>query len=241
MSKTFKLILASFLSLFLELCLIRWFPAHIFSIAFFSNVVLIASFLGLGLGFQLSEHRRNIFPYFIFILLGVLCAALLFKNIKVDLPENVQTWIWSYYQGNRIFSLNWFRIPMAILIVALIANFLARNLPRRAVFWLFGGVIASLGIAYVVPVSALPGSGFFMKALSAGLLLGVPIFFSSMLFAVLLKSYGGISRVLASNLLGAVIGGFFEYTSMVWGLNALYLFALAGYFLALVFFVKQSQ
>src|SRR5262249_51877752 len=45
-----KLLLASFLSLYLELLLIRWIPSTIHFVAFFNNLVLIASFLGLGIG-----------------------------------------------------------------------------------------------------------------------------------------------------------------------------------------------
>ncbi|MBU4589973.1 MAG: hypothetical protein KKG01_03525 [Candidatus Omnitrophica bacterium] len=63
MSKKIILVLVSFLGLFLELSLIRWVPAHVYSVAFFSNVILIASFLGLGLGLGLllSEKRWELF------------------------------------------------------------------------------------------------------------------------------------------------------------------------------------
>ena len=40
---------ASFLVLFLEIALIRWLPAQIRLLSFFSNFILLASFLGIGL------------------------------------------------------------------------------------------------------------------------------------------------------------------------------------------------
>ena len=40
------------------------------------------------------------------------------------------------------------------------------------------------------------------------------------------------ARFLGSNLLGAVLGGFLEYASLVWGVRALALLALALYALA---------
>jgi hypothetical protein len=45
-----RLFLASFLSLFVELALIRWIPGTVHIVGFFTNLVLIASFLGLGIG-----------------------------------------------------------------------------------------------------------------------------------------------------------------------------------------------
>ena len=42
--------LASFLVLFLEIALIRWMPAYIRLLSYFSNFILLASFLGIGLG-----------------------------------------------------------------------------------------------------------------------------------------------------------------------------------------------
>ena len=46
-----RLVLASALMLFIELCLIRWLGANLVHLAYFSNFVLLGSFLGVGLGF----------------------------------------------------------------------------------------------------------------------------------------------------------------------------------------------
>ena len=46
-----RLLLASGLMLFLELALIRWLGANVVHLAYFSNFVLMGSFLGIGLGF----------------------------------------------------------------------------------------------------------------------------------------------------------------------------------------------
>ena len=47
----------SFLSLFLELLLIRWIGAEIRIFAYFRNLTLISCFLGLGIGFNLKRFR----------------------------------------------------------------------------------------------------------------------------------------------------------------------------------------
>jgi hypothetical protein len=46
-----RLVLASALMLVVELCLIRWLGANVVHLAYFSNFVLLGSFLGIGLGF----------------------------------------------------------------------------------------------------------------------------------------------------------------------------------------------
>jgi hypothetical protein len=50
-----KLLLASFLALFTELALIRFIPGHIPFVSYFTNIILIASFFGLGLGFLFAN------------------------------------------------------------------------------------------------------------------------------------------------------------------------------------------
>src|SRR5882757_4982072 len=44
------LFLISLLILFLELACIRWFPAHVLFLTFFTNVVLLACFVGMSVG-----------------------------------------------------------------------------------------------------------------------------------------------------------------------------------------------
>jgi SAM-dependent methyltransferase len=51
------LVIVSFLLLFLELAVIRWLPATIRVVAYFSNVVLVSCFLGMGLGCLLRTRR----------------------------------------------------------------------------------------------------------------------------------------------------------------------------------------
>src|SRR6185295_2396444 len=46
-----RLILLSFVMLFVELALIRWTGSNVIYLSYFSNFVLLGSFLGIGLGF----------------------------------------------------------------------------------------------------------------------------------------------------------------------------------------------
>jgi len=71
----FKLFLISFLILFLELAAIRWFPAHVLYLTFFTNVVLLASFLGMSVGCLAASHRRNYLSWTPLLLALALAAA----------------------------------------------------------------------------------------------------------------------------------------------------------------------
>ena len=54
------LFIASVLVLFLELACIRWFPAHVLFLTFFTNVMLLASFLGISVGCLAAGRRQEL-------------------------------------------------------------------------------------------------------------------------------------------------------------------------------------
>ena len=58
-----RLIALSFLMLFLELALIRWTASNNVHLAYLTNFVLLASFLGIGIGFLRVHTRPNLFPW----------------------------------------------------------------------------------------------------------------------------------------------------------------------------------
>jgi hypothetical protein len=57
-----RLALASFLMLFVELALIRWTSANVVYLVHLTNFVLLASFLGIGIGFLRGAAKRDLFP-----------------------------------------------------------------------------------------------------------------------------------------------------------------------------------
>jgi Spermine/spermidine synthase domain len=58
-----RLVLLSFLMLFVELALIRWTGSNVVHLSYFSNFVLLGSFLGIGIGFLRADKPHNLFPY----------------------------------------------------------------------------------------------------------------------------------------------------------------------------------
>ncbi len=71
-----NLFLVGFLVLFLELACIRWLAAYVVFLQFFTNVVLIASFLGMSCGCLAARQPRDWLGYFPYIALGTVVAAL---------------------------------------------------------------------------------------------------------------------------------------------------------------------
>src|SRR5213079_3155704 len=70
-----NLFLVGFLVLFLELACIRWFSANVIFLPFFTNIVLIACFLGMSCGCLAARQRRNWLAWFPLLALGTFTAA----------------------------------------------------------------------------------------------------------------------------------------------------------------------
>ncbi len=82
-----RLVLASFLMLFVELALIRWTAANDIFLAHLTNFVLLASFLGIGIGFLLAGSRRDLFPLGPPALAALVGFLLAFPAQTVDGPH----------------------------------------------------------------------------------------------------------------------------------------------------------
>ena len=78
-----RLFLSSALMLFLELALIRWTAANIVHLGYFSNFVLLGSFLGVGVGF-LRAGRSDRDPLYFPVCLALLVGAVLRFPVTVD-------------------------------------------------------------------------------------------------------------------------------------------------------------
>ena len=78
-----RLALASALMLFLELALIRWLGANVVHLGYFSNIVLLGSFLGVGVGFLRSRVGRPAPAYFP-VVLAALVVFVRFVPVTVE-------------------------------------------------------------------------------------------------------------------------------------------------------------
>src|SRR5215831_15610695 len=76
------LLIASVLVLFLELACIRWFPAHVLFLTFFTNVVLLASFLGMSAGCLAASRRENFLRWTPGLLLFAMATSLALERAR---------------------------------------------------------------------------------------------------------------------------------------------------------------
>ncbi|MFN2477545.1 MAG: hypothetical protein ABR526_14555, partial [Chthoniobacterales bacterium] len=66
-----RIFLISFALLFFELLCIRWIPAYVRYLSYFTNFILLASFLGIGLGILAARRATFRFPSFPLLLLAM--------------------------------------------------------------------------------------------------------------------------------------------------------------------------
>lgn len=76
-----RLFALSFLSLFLELMVIRWVPGSIRLVAYYANLMLISSFLGIGLGAMLAGRQRNLIRWFPSLLAADVLFLVFCRNV----------------------------------------------------------------------------------------------------------------------------------------------------------------
>src|SRR3979411_2513241 len=84
-SNRLRLVLLSFLMLFVELSLIRWLGSDVFYLSYFSNFVLLGSFLGIGIGFLRANSRFALFSYAP-LAIAVLVGVVLRFPVQVGRP-----------------------------------------------------------------------------------------------------------------------------------------------------------
>jgi hypothetical protein len=80
-----RIFLVSFTLLFFELLCIRWIPAYVRYLSYFTNFILLASFLGMGLGILAARRatfRFPPFPFMVLLLTGVVALNRFELNIS---------------------------------------------------------------------------------------------------------------------------------------------------------------
>ncbi len=116
-----------------------------------------------------------------------------------------------------------------VLIFVLLANWYVSR--RRLVNLnpVFIALFVSLLINAAFPFHALLNLPNTLAITIAAEILTIPVLFAGTIFSALLRGTTVASQALASNLLGAILGGFSEYLSMITGNRAMSLVALALY------------
>ena len=120
-------------------------------------------------------------------------------------------------------------VILGILVVILLANLLVLRFPAlpRRIF--FVGLLLALLLCYGIPIKELLEENPVTRDLVTMIFTGLPILFAAGLFASCFQQETESAVALGWNLLGAVVGGLLEYSSMFLGIKALYLVALCLY------------
>jgi SAM-dependent methyltransferase len=153
-----RLVLTSGTLLFVELLLIRWIPSEVKYVGFFSNFLLMASFLGIGVGILLGRRREPnwiaAFPVFLIAVVALITSLEL--NVQVDSTDEL---FFGLAESDAA-DVNFLVLPVLFaLVTALMASLaiplgpLLRSMPPlHAYAWDIAG--SMLGIAGFTIVSA---------------------------------------------------------------------------------------
>lgn len=152
-----NLFLTSFLILFLETIYIRFLPANILYLGYFTNFILLSTFLGIGIGVLLKDKKIDLFNYFPFLFLFI--AGFLFVGPAIDVKAKNLI----FFGGDFYF----FHLPIyiivpiiTVLVIAIFATLaqklgilLTKFLPLKAyILDILGsifGVIAFFGLSWL--------------------------------------------------------------------------------------------
>ena len=125
--------------------------------------------------------------------------------------------------------------------MVLAANALASRLAAyRPALWYFLLAASLLGL-WLMPPHLLVELPLVARGVAGGIAFAIPIFFAGVIFSSELRCRGDASAALGSNLCGAVVGGLLENLSMLAGLKAIGLLALAIYLGSLYAGIKRAQ
>ena len=163
-SPALRLYLTAFSLLFTELVLIRWIPAEITYVGFFSNLLLIGSFLGIGVGIlagRRSTGGARALPIGLFIpllFITVRFVTVVQLNVQVRATDEV---FFGLAENRGAADINFVVLPLAVGLATLLMAVLAfplgpllRSMPPLRAYSL--DIVGSLsGIAAFTFLSAL--------------------------------------------------------------------------------------
>ncbi|MFW2351371.1 spermidine synthase [Qipengyuania sp.] len=192
-----RLALAAFLMLFLELALIRWLGSNVVHLSYFSNFVLLGSFLGIGAGFLISRKSWSVWPITLPLLALLVILVIIFPVSVERTGSDI-----IYFTSLEISGPPaWLALPFVFLLVAVIlagpAEMVGRcfaKLPplisyRSDLLGSLGGILAFIalsflqapslvwGVVALVPMMILTAKDRKLRAAlwSVGLLIGLAV------------------------------------------------------------------
>ena len=157
MKKYFRLFLISFASLFLEIECIRWFNSNVVMLSYFSNFVLLACFLGLGIGMLLVSKKTDfivLFPSFFLILCVIFWKVIIRLTVNSDI--SVYFTAFGFAKGVPLYNASaWWFLPVIFILATVMFISLGQEVGRA-----FSGIKPL--VAYIINIcGAIFGVGLF--------------------------------------------------------------------------------
>lgn len=180
-------------------------------------LILIATFLSVRL---VGGPMRGITRYADLFFMGVAFLLLETKNVV---------------QFALLFGTTWLVNAMVfggVMLAVLLAVIVSKRVRIRNVSLLYGLLAVSILVSWLIPRASLLGLPFIPRLICAVILAFLPIFIANLVFAQRFRDTSDALTAFSANLLGAMVGGLLEYTSMVLGYRNLLLVALVAYGLA---------
>jgi hypothetical protein len=169
------------------------------------------------------EPLRSMRPYLDLLCMGAAFLLLETKNVVQFALLFGTTWL----VNSLVFA--------GILLAVLAAVELARRVRLPAPRTMYGLLLVSLGVAWLVPPAALLDLPIASRFLAAIAVAFTPVFVANLIFAQRFRNVGSSTAAFGANLLGAMLGGVLEYAAMITGYRNLLLVVALLYGLAMVF------
>jgi hypothetical protein len=190
-----------------------WWVSALFIVTFMPSVVV-----GLAAG-PLAQMRNDLDLFF----MGAAFLLLETKNVV---------------QFALLFGTTWFvnaLVFFGILVSVFAAIELARRVHLRNPSRLYLALFATLALAWMIQPESLLSLSVPLRFAAAVSLAFAPIFLANLVFAERFRNVGSSTIAFGANLLGAMVGGILEYSSLIFGYRSLLLLVALLYGLAFLF------
>jgi SAM-dependent methyltransferase len=181
------------------------------------SISAIIVLLSLGFYSRISDDAPRRRPSLFFF-----CMGAGFLLLETQVISRLALFFGTTWQVNGI-------AISAMLAALLLANAIVeRSCKPLAPAWNLAALLAGLALAYWFPFGRIGGPPAVAGTVAVAVF-SIPVVFAGMLFAAQFRVVDSKSAALGANLLGAVAGGLMENLSLVFGMRALLLIAIAVY------------
>ena len=129
---------------------------------------------------------------------------------------------------------------IAIFITVLLANLFVLKVKISNLKFYYMYLFIAFAVNYFFQIRLILSYGLIVKFIAAGILIGLPIFFSGVIFVTKFKSTSQRSIAMGSNLIGAMLGGVMEYSSMITGFKNLTFLIVVFYIASMLKFFNKD-